>query len=182
MRTTAELVAFIEGQSALMRLLRLLDDVGLPDSWIGGGCIRNAVWDCMQGSPTSAGCDDVDVIYFDSSDALPERDERIEASLYRLCAGASWSVKNQARMHRRNGDRPYSGSADAVWHWPETSSAIAVRSLGGRTEVIAPYGVDDLINGVVRPTQAVQARMAVYHRRIRTKDWVSRWSNLTVFA
>ena len=182
MRSTAELVAFIEGQPALMRLLRLLEDIGLPDSWIGGGFIRNAVWDFLHGSRTSAGCDDIDVIYFDSSNALPERDERIEASLCRLCTGAPWSVKNQARMHKRNGDLPYCGSADAVWHWPETSSAVAVRSLGGRAELIAPYGTDDLINGVVRPTQAVQARMAIYHRRIRTKDWASRWSNLTILV
>lgn len=31
-------------------------------------------------------------------------------------------VKNQARMHLRNGDRPYQSATDAMRYWPETAT------------------------------------------------------------
>ena len=55
----------------------------------------------------------------------PSRDRAIEAELRALAPGIDWSVKNQARMHLRNGDPPYSGATDAMRHWPETATAIA---------------------------------------------------------
>ncbi len=180
MRRTTELGTLIQGQPRTMRLLRILEGLALPDSWIAGGHIRSTVWDFLQGYRTSARFDDVDVIYFDSLNALPDRDERVEATLRRLCSDVSWSVKNQARMHHRNGDMPYHSSADAVWHWPETSSAVAARSIGGKAVLMAPHGIDDLVNGVVRPTPAINGRMDVYRRRVMTKDWMSRWSRLTI--
>jgi hypothetical protein len=176
----AELAAFIQRQPEITQLLRLLDRLDLPDSWIGGGCIRGAVWDFLRGCRTCATCDDVDVIYFDPANARQERDKRIEASLCQSCPDVSWSVKNQARMHRRNGDLPYVSSADAVWHWPETSSAIAARFTAGSIALMAPHGIDDLVNGVVRPTRAIEGRMHVYHRRITAKNWIRRWPGLTV--
>lgn len=180
MRTMAELAAFIQRQPEITRLLRLLDRLDLPDSWIGGGCIRRAVWDFLQGRCSTASCDDVDVIYFDSASTRWEHDKSIEASLCRIFPDASWSVKNQARMHRRNGDAPYLSSADAVWHWPETCSAIAARFVGGSIILMAPHGIDDLVNGVVRPTRAIEGRMHVYRRRITAKNWMRRWPGLTV--
>jgi hypothetical protein len=178
MKTMVQLAAFIQRQPDIARMLRLVDQLGLPDCWIAGGCIRRAVWDFLQGQRTSARCDDVDVVYF--ANAQREQDRLLEASLYRACPDVSWSVKNQARMHHRNGDTPYLNSWDAVWHWPETSSAIAARLFGESIALMAPHGIDDLVNGVVRPTRAVEARMDVYRRRIRAKNWKLRWPRLTV--
>jgi hypothetical protein len=42
-----------------------------------------------------------------------------------------WSVKNQARMHERNADRPYRSASDAMMHSPETATAVGAR-LGDR--------------------------------------------------
>jgi hypothetical protein len=57
---------------------------------------------------------DIDVIYFDSADVSRETEQEIDDRLDQLFPGQRFSVKNQARMHLRNGDSPYRSSADAM--------------------------------------------------------------------
>jgi uncharacterized protein len=95
---------------------------------------------------------DVDVIFFDPGDTRRERESDLEDRLREAAPGAIWSVKNQARMHRRNGDAPYRDTFEAVAHWAETATAIAARSRRGKIDVMAPHGVKDLLNLIVRPT------------------------------
>jgi hypothetical protein len=89
-------------------------------------------------------------------------------------------VKNQARMHLRNGDAPYRNTLDAVAHWAETATAVAARSIGGTVEVMAPYGVDDLLNLIVRPPPAFEHKIDIYRERVTAKDWPARWPKLTI--
>jgi hypothetical protein len=119
---------------------------------------------------------EVDVIYFKSSAWKAEA--RHQADLHARCSGVPWSIKNQARMHIANGDVPYLDTADAVRHWPETAAAIAARFAHGRIELLAPCGVDDFLNLIVRPTPPFLAKMEVYRSRQRQKRWTERWSKL----
>jgi hypothetical protein len=89
-------------------------------------------------------------------------------------------VKNQARMHLRNGDAPYRNTLDAVAHWAETATAVAARSIGGTVEVMAPYGVDDLLNLIVRPAPVFGHKMDVYCERVMAKGWPALWPKLTM--
>lgn len=181
MRNLAEIAALIAREPEMMRLLGAVERFGLRDGWIGAGFVRNAVWDALHGrSVDCARLDDVDVIFFDAADARRERDRRIEQELRALCPGVPWSVKNQARMHRRNGDAPYADTADALRHWPETATAIAARSRESRVELTAPHGVDDLLGLIVRPTPAFAAKLALFRARAKAKDWRRRWPRLTV--
>lgn len=183
MRNAAEIIATIEGQPDMMRLLDAVGRLGLPDAWIGAGFIRNAVWDVLHGRRIDCTLlGDIDVVFFDPVDTRPERDAAIERDLRAACPHAApWSVRNQARMHRRNGDAPYLDTEDAVRHWPETATAVAVRSrLGGRVELIAPHGMADLLAVIVRPTPAFAAKMEICRRRVIGKGWLARWPRLTV--
>lgn len=181
MRSLAEIAVFIEREPEMMRLLGAVERCGLRDGWIGAGFVRNTVWDALHGRDVDcARLDDVDVIFFDPADARPERDRRIEQELRALCPGVPWSVKNQARMHRRNGDAPYADTADALRHWPETATAIAACSRGRRVELTAPHGIDDLVGLIVRPTPAFAAKPALFRARAKAKDWRTRWPRLTV--
>ncbi|MCC2653069.1 MAG: hypothetical protein K0Q60_3235, partial [Microvirga sp.] len=65
-------------------------------------------------------------------------------------------------------------------HWAETPTAIAARTIEGRVEVMAPYGVDDLLNLIVRPTPVFGHKMDAYRERIMAKDWPARWPKLTM--
>jgi hypothetical protein len=123
------------------------------------GLIRNAIWSHLHGRPVAPLLDsDVDVVYWDPSDTSPERDVAIEKQLLKEYAGIPWSVHNQARMHERNGDPPYRNTEDAIRCWPETATAIAARLSGTRVEVLAPHGIQDLVNLIVRPTPSVRSK------------------------
>ncbi|KGB52690.1 hypothetical protein FG91_03437 [Sphingopyxis sp. LC81] len=89
----------------------------------------------------------------------------------------AWSVKNQARMHIRNGDTPYSSSVDAMRYWPETATAIAARRQGLEGfEIAAPLGLDDLMNLVLRPSPHFSGeKRAIFEDRSQTKGWFTTW-------
>jgi hypothetical protein len=85
-------------------------------------------------------------------------------------------------MHARNGHAPYRDIAEAMAHWPETATAIAVRFIAGRIEVLAPLGVADLFAMVVRPGPAHAADPAALRARLASKGWPARWSGLRVLG
>lgn len=181
LRDTGDIAAFLEVAPGMRSLFEAAASLELPDSWIGAGLIRNAIWDALHGrEPERRATDDVDVIYFDPDDTSGERDRAIEGRLLALAPDIAWSVKNQARMHLRNGDRRYRDSCDAIAHWPETATAIAARLHHGRIEVIAPHGIRDLLDVKVRPTPAFRHKMEIYRGRLKAKDWPSRWPRLTL--
>ena len=172
----------IKSDHVRLHMLEQVRALALPDCWIGAGFVRNAVWDYLHGRPASAPDGDVDVIWH-----APERcsaliDDAIEVRLRTCDAGIQWSVKNQARMHLFNGDAPYASVLDALRFWPETATAVALR-LGddGAIDIAAPYGLDDLFDGVVRPGPAFSGpRRALFDARWQGKRWLQKWPRLRV--
>ena len=157
-------------------MLAAVEALDLPDCWVGAGFVRAAVWDHLHGSAASAQDSDVDVVWFDPARASPDVDRALEAVLAASHATVSWSVKNQARMHVRNGDPPYASTEDAVRHWPETATAVAVRRTADRLDVLAPFGLADLFAMLIRPTPAFSGdRLPRFHRRVHDKRWQERW-------
>ena len=151
-----------------------------PDCWMAAGVIRNAVWDGFHGRRPSIP-EDIDAIYFDPSDLSLAREARIEEELRRAMPELPWSVRNQARMHLRNGHAPYRSSSHAMAHWVETVTAIAVR-LGrdGAFEMAAPLGLVDLEQLILRPGPAYLDRLDVFHARLEKKGWRLRWPRMRV--
>ena len=144
------------------------------------GFIRNAVWDALTRQPDASSWDDVDVIYFCREDLSANRDQAIEDALQAMRPDVKWSVKNQARMHIGNDDRPYTDTEDALRHWPECCTAIAARRADQTIELLAPFGLHDLLSMVVRPTPSFASRMEVYRSRINGKGWQRPWPNLRI--
>ncbi len=164
-----------------MGTLRLVADVAGTDFWVGAGFLRAAVWDFLHGRAPSPPEGDVDVVWFDAGACDAALDRAIEARLFASDPGEKWSVKNQARMHARNGDTPYVSLADAIAHWPETATAIAARVVDGRIEVLAPHGTEDLFSLTLRPTPTFAGeKYAVFAERVRSKRWLERWPRLRI--
>ena len=93
------------------------------------------------------------------------------------------SVKNQARMHSKNKISPYLSSFDGVAHFPEIPTAVAVRLNNDKIEIMAPYGLSDLFEGIVRPTPPFNRNATlhtIYLNRIQNKNWISIWSKLVI--
>lgn len=108
MKTAEDILALFAADSSRLHLLRVLREVGPEGAWIGAGFVRNAVWDHLHGYGEATPLADIDVLHFAPRALDPQADADFEAALRRRCE-APWSVKNQARMHLRNGDRPYRG-------------------------------------------------------------------------
>lgn len=162
--------------------LRAVAALDLPDCWIAAGFLRNPVWDRLHGFAAPTPLNDIDVVYFDPIEASEARDGVLEAALKQVQPALPWSVCNQARMHRHNGDRPYSSTEDALRHWLETVSAVAIRfGTGGELETLAPFGFDDVVTLVVRPTpHAREQRLEVYRSRMAKKNWPAIWPRVEV--
>jgi hypothetical protein len=87
-------------------------------------------------------------------------------------------------MHLRNGDEPYGSASDAMRHWVETASAVAVRATTeARLEVAAPFGLKDLFGLVLRPTPAYGGKNAArFVERVAAKGWCRDWPRLGIAA
>lgn len=176
-----QLDAILRTDPVRWRLLEVVSHLGLPDCWIAAGFIRNAVWDALHSRTARPPCGDIDVIWFDPDRAEEAHDRNAEAALRAVLPSVDWSVKNQARMHKRNGDLPYRSATDAMRYWPETATAVAARRSGtGQLEIASPFGLHDLFNLVLRPTPRFAGeKRPIFEARVRSKGWVTEWPLLT---
>lgn len=164
-----------------MEALETVRSLHLPDWAIGAGYIRSAVWDDLTGRKTPTPSDDIDVLYFNMESGDARHDEEIEEKLRALRPDFPWSVRNQARMHIRNGDRPYRSTADALGFWLETPTCVAVRLDGhGKMHIIAPHGLQDLFALRIRPTPRGRERPEAYRSRLEAKKWHEKWPHVIV--
>jgi hypothetical protein len=159
-----------------MEVLRTARSLALPDWWIGAGFVRALVWDHLHDYRTPTTLDDIDLLYFDQSNLNETFEKQQERRLAQLMSGIPWSVKNQARMHLRNGDAPYACTEDALQYWLETPTAVAVKlDDRDRLDLIAPYGVEDLLNLKIRPTPSGRQRPDEFIDRVQNKNWLNNW-------
>src|SRR5262245_64908647 len=101
--TADDVCALVAQQADMMRLLRSVEELGLPDCWIGAGFLRNATWDVLHGRAPNCGLlNGIDVVFFDRAHVDPAFDAAIEERLAARSPNLPWSLKNQARMHVRN--------------------------------------------------------------------------------
>lgn len=108
-------------------------------------------------------------------------DRAFEEKLKAVLPCFDWSVKNQARMHVRNGDAPYVSVANAMTRWPETATAVAARLVAGCVEVSAPLGLDDLFAMRLQPTASFAGRAdPIFRQRLSSKRWLERYPMLTI--
>lgn len=181
MQSADDVVRLVFGDPWMMAVLRTARELALPDWWIGAGFVRAKVWDALHGRVKPTALDDVDLIYFDAECSDAARDAALEADLRRRRPDVPWSVKNQARMHQRNGDRPYRDCEEAMRHWLETATCVGVRlDADDALRVLAPFGLDDLFALKLRPTAAGRRRLGAYRHRLDAKGWQDRWPRLTV--
>lgn len=148
-------------------------EVRLPDAWLVAGAIAQTIWNHRFGLPPTNGINDIDFVYYDSSDLSEAAEAAHAARLRTSFAGIpAWlDVKNQARVHlwyeRKFGKPllPYVSTADAISTFPTTATAIGVRPGTSTLAIEAPFGLDDLLGGVVRANKR-QIPRAVYEAKV----------------
>jgi len=90
-----DIVRFVEAQPAMMRFLRTVEALRVPDAWVGAGFVRNAIWDALTHTSEHHASNDIDVVFFDRVDTSAERDRSLEAALRLSTPDARWSVKTK---------------------------------------------------------------------------------------
>jgi hypothetical protein len=171
-----ELIDIITKDEFIIETLDIVKNLKLNDCWVGAGFIRNKVWDILHEIKTTK-LNDIDVVFFDETNISEKLEKEIEQKLTKINPKVKWSVKNQARMHFRNNHLKYIDTENAISYWPETATAIAVRlNSNDRIEILAPHGLNDLFNLVVKPTPNFD--LIVFQKRVNEKQWKKQWRNL----
>jgi uncharacterized protein len=182
----AQLVAMVRSSSMLMRALHVARAVDPPDWLIGAGAIRSLVWDRLHGIQRPPSPEDVDLVFFDSTDLGREREEEVQDALAARAPDIPWDAKNQAAVHLWYPEvfgidvEPLNSSVDGVATWPETATSVAVRLLADESIcVVAPCGLDDLF-GLVCRRNPRRVTPEEYRRRIHSKRLEARWPRVRI--
>lgn len=182
----ARLVELARGSGWLMDALRAVRSLGLASWCVGAGAVRNLVWDALSGHGQPSALSDVDVAFFDPVDLRGERDAELQRRLSERLPGLPWEVTNQAAVHLwfesyfGHAVAPLRSLEEAVGSWPEYATSVALwLDAGDMIHVIAPHGLDDLFNMVVRrnPTRASEQN---FRDRTAAKRYAERWPGVTI--
>jgi len=180
-----DLISILTGHDWFINALAEVRKLRLLQWCIGAGIIRNIVFDHLQRLPNS-NIRDVDVAYFDPGDLSENRDKKLETILRKKMPEIPWEVTNQAAVHlwyhKVFGYRvdPITNIEEAVSTWPETCTSVGVTLLeSGQLKVIAPYGLDDLFNMVIRRNPK-RVDIKTFNQRIQTKQYRQIWSSVKI--
>jgi uncharacterized protein len=180
------LVALARATPWFMQALAAARSLGLASWCIGAGAVRSMVWDSLHGKDVPSALPDVDVAYFDAGDLAGARDCALQARLAALAPGLPWEVTNQAGVHLwfehyfGKAVEPLASLQDGVASWPEFATAVGLwldpqDGIG----VIAPHGLDDLFDCVVRHNPA-RASVANFRQRVEQKRYQDRWPQVRI--
>ncbi|MGR5415909.1 nucleotidyltransferase family protein [Vibrio antiquarius] len=174
-----KIIELIKRDPIRIEALNHVSHLSLPQCYIAAGFVRNLVWDSLHDFKVSTPLNDVDVIYFDATESSPNAYLEYEAQLKICMPQLNWQVRNQAKMHERNGDEPYQSSVDAMSHWPEKETAVAVRQIGlNQYECVAAFGFESLFG--YRVTHNPKRSREIFENRVDSKGWLVRWPSLRI--
>lgn len=178
--TEKEILNLISEDEWMMNILRIAEKLNFPDWVIGAGFIRNKVWDYLHGfTREEVATKDIDLVYYDLNGNDQKTDEELSQKL-RKETGIKWEIVNEAYAHKWNNLPPYKSTEDALSQWPETATGIGVRLDNGELKLSAPYGIDDLINLVVRASPKFSGGIKRVKERAREKGWIEKWPKLQI--
>ncbi|WP_298769143.1 nucleotidyltransferase family protein [uncultured Shewanella sp.] len=173
------IVALIKQDPMRLRALDCVASLNLSSGYIAAGFVRNLVWDNLHDKKVPTLLNDIDVIYFDSTVLNEDHEKDYEMKLFALMPEVNWQVRNQARMHVRNGDRPYLNIVDAMSFWPEKETALAIRRVNnGIYECLSAFGFDSLFQLLV--THNPKRSKAIFDKRVSSRQWLNLWPKLSI--
>lgn len=184
MTPAARLLAILGASPLWSTLLERAPKASIEGWAVGAGALAQTVWNHLHGFHDRHGIRDIDIVYFDENDLSEDAESRVIEAMTTLLGdlGPALDVKNQARVHlwyeRRFGApiTPYRSLEDAVATWPTTATAVAlVPRRHGAVDLIAPFGLDDLLAGIIRPNKR-QITKEIYQAKI--DRWRPVWPKL----
>lgn len=180
-----QLAEIVRATPWLLEAMRVVRDVGPPGGYVAAGAVRDTIWNWLTRRATEP-WGDLDVVYFDPT--APDASAHHQAALSHCLPAHRWEVTNQAYVHLWHAQvsqisvAAHENVDEALATWPETATAVGVRLLRSEEmQIVAPFGLDDLFDLVVRKNPAL-LDASVYERRILTKRWAARWPELRILS
>lgn len=185
LKNEADILRAIEADAWRMEVIHAAAQLALPQWIIGAGFVRNFVWDIQHGRTPSRENNDVDLIYFNKDQDNEQLDQQYEQKLREIRPDINWEVTNQAHVHTYNdpNNPPYTSAEDSLAHWTETATCTGVTLEDGRLRLIAPWGVDDLLQLKLRIPPCHEGKeiyKELFGSRITQKNWLQTWPELRV--
>lgn len=183
-----KLASLAASSATTMRLLKAGRTLGLRSWCVGAGAVRNLVWDHLHGFKEATRLEDVDLVFYEPSNLSQELDRLLERKLAVEEPAIRWEVVNQASVHQwlsqstGKESKPFESLAEGIASWPEVATCVGLAlSATDRIEVIAPHGLVDLFEMVVRWNPERVTR-EVYLERVAKKRFSERWPRVKVLA
>lgn len=136
-------------------ILERLPALGLDQAFLVAGCLYQAVWNHRDGKAAGWGVKDYDIFYYDADTSYEAEDvviRRADALFADL--GVVVELRNQARVHLWYPQRfgrtipPLISTRDGIEGFLVQCTCVGLAPNG---TVHAPYGLDDLAIGILRP-------------------------------
>ena len=154
--TGSDFLSLIRANPANAALLERLPALELGQCYLTAGCLFQTVWNHRSNKAPDADILDYDIFYFDTDVSWGAEDtviRRVDFCTRDL--GVKVEVRNQARVHlwyeERFGHKraPLQSSRDGVRGFLVECTCVGVNVQSG--ELYAPFGLDELWNGILRP-------------------------------
>jgi uncharacterized protein len=188
-----ELARLLAENTVVQTILLKAPELELGPHYLVAGCIAQTAWNVQNGYSAAANIQDYDLVYYDAGDTSYEAEDRVIQRARELFADVAPSdgpgrieVRNEARVHLwyahhfGHAIAPYRSVEHAIDTFPTTATSVGVRrGAAGDLVIYAPFGLGDLLSGVVRPNKRQVPRARYEAKAAR---WKSCWPHLRVVA
>ncbi|MEM1399672.1 MAG: nucleotidyltransferase family protein [Pseudomonadota bacterium] len=165
-------------------LFARLPSLGLPQTMLTAGCLFQTLWNRRVDQPPDWGIKDYDIFYFDETDLSWEAEDAVISKVEALCSdlGIAVEIRNQARVHlwyEKKFGHPYPtlhSAHDGVDRFLISGTCVALEVETGR--LYAPFGLDDIDQGILRMNPNNQAAPHLFHAKAQA--YQERWPWLRV--
>lgn len=170
---------------AILTRLPMLD---IDDAWLVAGSLFQSFWNLQAGNAVAAGIKDYDIFYFDPSDLSYEAEDAVvrRAAMIFADLDALIDIKNQARVHLWYRDRfgadwaPVASARESIGRFMVRCTCVGLQPRAdGTLDLAAPYGIDELTRGELRPN-AASPNLGGFNAK--AESYRARWPWLTIAA
>lgn len=131
-------------------VLKLMETLKLPDCWLTGGVIRCTIWNYLHSYDLNKNIKDIDILYYSKSPIFTDKNMYIK--------NIPVEFENQAYIHNWYNEAydlnlsPLTSVEDGLKFWSDSCSSILMRLNNGTLELKTLMGLEDILNGIIRPT------------------------------
>ncbi len=185
MAETEQLLQILEKNKSVQSILERASELKMPNWYLGAGGIAQTVWNVKHDFNPENGIKDYDLVYYDADDvsyeaedAFIQRGKEIFKDIPVLV-----EIRNQARVHlwyEKHFGKPidqYKSVEAAISTWPTIATSIGVKKERGQFQVYAPFGLDDLLDMIVRANKTLITEK-IYQDKV--DRWIKIWPNLKI--